>query len=157
MASETVDPIDRLLPPPSWAVLTELVHSINRYSLCRKSTLQPSACEATQSATGPRTWNERGRPDYVHGMSECHRTTYMECQGTTGLRSWDARVPSNNVHGFISGYLIPHSNKDTQCICIHTTQYGCCMQLYIPHSKDAVCNCTYHTVRTLDATVHTTK
>ena len=52
MASETVDPIDWLHPPPTWAVPpVHLVHSINRCSSAtagiERATLQPSACEAT--------------------------------------------------------------------------------------------------------------
>ena len=47
MAAETVDPIVWLHLPPSWAAPPErLVHSINRCSLCRESTLQHSACKA---------------------------------------------------------------------------------------------------------------
>ena len=54
MASETVDSIDGSHSPPSWAVNPEcLAHSINRCSLCRESTQQPSACEATTLTMRP--------------------------------------------------------------------------------------------------------
>ena len=54
-----IDPIDWLHPTPSWAALPErLVHSVNQCSLCRESTLQPSACEAT-------TMPICGHPGYI--------------------------------------------------------------------------------------------
>ena len=43
MASETVDPIDWLHPPPSWAVpLERLMHSINQCNLSRNRTCNRS-------------------------------------------------------------------------------------------------------------------
>ena len=49
------------------------VHSINRYSLCRESTLQPSACEATTLPTRPlRAHVLLGRRTRLHTYSCAH-------------------------------------------------------------------------------------
>ena len=62
MASETVDPIDWSSLPPQWAVpLERLVHSINRCSLSRESTLQPSALllSLLKPATQAQVWKTK--------------------------------------------------------------------------------------------------
>ena len=128
MASETVDPIDWLHPPPSWAVHPErLVHSINRCSSARagirscnlQHARQPPCLCGNSGYKSPRGYSSRQEPlligATVHGKNLFSQGLQFTAR-TSSRRGYSSRqealLVGVTVHGKkLVSYWLPYGKK----------------------------------------------